>query len=86
MLFMVIEKIEDVEAVRARFVARGRMLPAGVEYLGSWGELDGRRWFQLMEAGDAAAIAEWTSQWEDLVAFEIFPVLSSQDFWATWTL
>ena len=81
MLFMVIEHIRDIDAVAARFAASGRMLPEGVEYIASWGELDGARWFQLMESPDAAALVEWTKQWDDLVEFELLPVLSSQDFW-----
>jgi hypothetical protein len=34
-----------------------------------------------MESPDAAALVEWTKQWDDLVEFELLPVLSSQDFW-----
>jgi hypothetical protein len=82
MLFMVIENVADVAAVGARFAERGRMLPDGVSYLASWGALEGRRWYQLMEAPDAAAIAEWTKRWEDLVAFEVHEVVPSQEFWA----
>ena len=52
MLFMVIETLQDIDAVGARFREKGRMLTEGVTYVASWGELDGGRWFQLMEASE----------------------------------
>jgi len=58
------------------------MLPAGVSYHGSWIDAAGSRCFQLMEAVDAAALEPWTAHWTDLVAFEIVPVVSSNDYWA----
>jgi Protein of unknown function (DUF3303) len=82
MLFMIVETIEDVEAVGARFTARGRLLPEAASYLASWSALEGRLWFQLMEAPDPSAIAEWTQRWADLVSFEIHAVVPSEEFWA----
>jgi hypothetical protein len=32
-----------------------------------------------METDDPALFEEWTRQWSDLVAFEIVPVLTSND-------
>lgn len=83
MLFMVIETLHDVDAVGARFREKGRMLTEGVTYVASWGELDGGRWFQLMEAPDEASLISWTKRWDDLAAFEIHPVVASKDFWST---
>jgi len=35
--------------------------------------------FQVMECSDPDLLAEWTSHWDDLVDFEILPVISSAD-------
>jgi hypothetical protein len=56
------------------------MLPPGLAYLHSWidmRQLD--RCFQLMETDDASLFDEWTANWNDLVTFEIIPVISSAE-------
>jgi hypothetical protein len=58
------------------------MLPAGVSYHGSWIDAFGGRCFQLMEAVDAAALEPWIARWNDLVEFEIVPVVASNEYWA----
>lgn len=84
MLLMVVEKFKDGDPrpIGERFERRGRMLPDGVAYLQSWIDLKGGRCFQLMEAPDLASLAEWTSQWIDLVDFEMIPVVTSAEFWS----
>jgi hypothetical protein len=84
MLFMVIERFRhaDTSLVGERFRQYGRMLPEGVIYHVSWIEADGSRCFQLMEAPDRDALKAWTSRWDDLVDFEIIPVVTSADFWS----
>ena len=84
MLFMVIEHFKngDPKPIGERFQRMGRMLPEGVVYHASWVEPSGARCFQIMEAQDAALLRVWASRWEDLVRFEIVPVLTSQQFWA----
>ena len=84
MLFMVIEhfKTGDATAVGARFKASGRMLPDGVTYQASWMDTPGSRCFQIMEARDLDALNAWTCHWNDIVDFEIVPVVPSADFWA----
>ncbi len=78
---MVIETYRHGPApVYARAADRGRMLPPGLVYLDSW--VDGRefdRCFQLMETEDPALFAEWIATWDDLVAFEVVPVVSSAE-------
>ena len=85
MLFMVIEEFHDgdLAAVAVRFDQHGRMLPDGVRYEASWLEPDGSRCFQVMEAPNRAALDVWIARWSDLVEFEIVPVVTSQEFWAT---
>ena len=84
MLFMVIERFKNRDAgpVGERFRRQGRMLPEGVAYHASWMDWSGDRCFQIMEAPHAESLATWISRWDDLVDFEIVPVLTSADFWS----
>ena len=71
--YMVIESIREncLDAVYARLHAKGRMLPAGLEYIDSWLERDGGRCFQLMHTEGFELFARWTTNWDDPVSFEI---------------
>jgi len=82
---MVIETFQggDPNPVGERFRLQGRMLPEGVVYLASWMEASGARCFQIMEAPDRISLDSWSKHWNDLVDFEIIPVLTSNDYWAT---
>ena len=82
MRYMVIERYTSGPGpVYERAAMRGRMLPDGLHYVDSWivddGQLD--RCFQLMETDEPALFEEWTRLWSDLVAFEIVPVLTSNE-------
>jgi len=81
MLFMVIEKFKnrDARAIYARSRERGRMLPEGLRYVDSWVEANFDRCFQLMECTDAKLFQQWVFSWQDLVDFEIVPVVSSKE-------
>jgi hypothetical protein len=92
MLFMVIERIkgDNLDLVGERFKEKGRMLPEGVVYHTSWMEAEftvpvrlgqSTRCYQLMEAENKELLGEWTKHWEDLVEFEIVPVVTSAEFW-----
>ena len=84
MLFMIIEHFKDGDPrpIRERFVRDGRMMPDNVVYHASWVDPKNLRCFQIMEAGDAEKLTAWTSCWDDLIDFEIVPILSSQDYWS----
>jgi len=84
MLFMVIERFKHGETIRIgeRFRRDGRLLPEGVLYHASWVDSVGARCFQVMEAPDKGALDLWVRRWDDLIDFEIVPVLTSSDFWA----
>jgi hypothetical protein len=84
MLFMVIERFKDGDPspVGERFKRKGRMLPAGVAYQASWVDPAGARCFQVMAAPSAESLATWVERWDDLVDFEIVPVMASSEFWA----
>ena len=75
MLFMIIETFRDTKLVRERFERCGRLLPEGVTYHASWIDPGADRCFQVMEAPDQEALKRWTSLWDDLIDFEIVPVL-----------
>jgi len=84
MLFMVIERFKcgDAGPIGERFKRSGRMLPEGVTYHASWVDSTGARCFQLMEAPHPELLNTWVNCWDDLIDFEIVPVLTSTDFWA----
>ena len=84
MLFMVIERFKhgDAKAIGNRFRQSGRMLPEGVAYHASWVDSTGTRCFQIMEAPQLESLSPWIKRWNDLIDFEIIPVLTSADFWA----
>jgi Protein of unknown function (DUF3303) len=81
MLFMVIERFHDRDAgpVYRWLRERGRMLPDGLRYVGSWIETNFDRCFQLMECDDDRLFADWIAQWNDLMDFEVVPVATSAE-------
>jgi len=78
MLFMVIERFKDAKAVYRRVREKGRILPEGLKYVGSWVEANYDRCFQLMECDDASLFQKWVIQWQDLIDFEIVPIVESK--------
>jgi hypothetical protein len=81
MLYMVIEhfKNQDPVPVYRRFRDRGRLAPSGLEYVSSWVDEKLERCFQLMSTADRGLLDEWITHWSDVVDFEVFPVMSSQE-------
>jgi hypothetical protein len=81
MLYMVIEHFKDGVApeVYRRFRERGRMAPEGLRYVDSWVDLAFRRCFQVMECDDPRLLSAWIANWQDIVEFEVVPVLTSRD-------
>jgi hypothetical protein len=81
MQFMVIERFRNGDAapVYERFRNRGRMAPDGLRYIASWVTADTTECFQVMECDDQSLLQTWISQWEDLVDFEVLPVISSAE-------
>jgi hypothetical protein len=81
LLFMVVEHFKNGDAVPVyrRFRERGRLAPAGLEYVASWVDEKLERCFQLMESEDAKLLDEWMANWSDLTDFEVYPVISSKE-------
>ncbi|HEY1340533.1 MAG TPA: DUF3303 family protein [Bryobacteraceae bacterium] len=76
---MIVERFKDAPAVYRRFRERGRMAPEGLTYVSSWVDDKVERCFQLMETDDARLLDEWMANWKDLVDFEVYPVITSQE-------
>jgi Protein of unknown function (DUF3303) len=81
MLFMIIERFKDGDAIPVyrRFRDRGRMAPADVHYVNSWVTADLTTCYQVMESPDRARLDEWLQRWQDLVEFDVIPVITSPD-------
>lgn len=79
MLYMVIEKYKNKEAVYKRFREKGRMMPEGVSYVNSWVSEDGNTCYQINEAQNEELLYEWSSNWNDVTDFAFIPVISSQE-------
>ena len=77
---MIVERFRlGPRPVYARFRERGRLAPDGLRYVTSWVASDGDRCYQVMECDERAPLDEWIAAWDDLVDFEVIPVISSAD-------
>ena len=81
MLYMVVEHFKSGDAVPVyrRFRERGRLAPEGLSYVASWVDESLQGCFQLMETADRNLLDLWIEQWSDLVDFEVFPVMTSEE-------
>jgi len=81
MLFMIIEHFKggDPIPVYRRFRDRGRLAPDDVCYVNSWVTSDLTTCYQVMDAPDRARLDQWLQRWQDLVDFDVIPVITSPD-------
>jgi hypothetical protein len=81
MLFLVIERFRGGDAVPVyrRFRERGRLAPEGLRYVNSWVTTDLGRCYQVMECDERALLDAWIAEWDDLVDFEVVPVITSAE-------
>lgn len=81
MLYMIVEhfKNQDPVPIYRRFRDQGRMAPQGLEYVSSWVDDKLHLCFQLMETDHPEYIDEWLANWNDLVEFEVYPVITSKE-------
>jgi len=81
MLYMVIERFRngDPVPVYRRFRDRGRLAPEGLTYVSSWVTQDLSICYQVMESTDPALLDRWMAAWNDLVEFEVIPVVTSAE-------
>jgi len=80
-LYMIVEHFKNGDAVSVyrRFRDHGRMAPEGLTYVSSWVDDEFQHCYQLMEAHDRRLLDQWMSHWNDLVEFEVYPVMTSKE-------
>ncbi|MBS1709839.1 MAG: DUF3303 family protein [Armatimonadetes bacterium] len=88
MHYMVVERFRAGEAapVYRRFAERGRLAPEGLEYISSWVNLKLGVCYQVMACDDPSLLQSWMANWEDLVEFEVVPVVTSAEAASTVSL
>lgn len=81
MLYMIIEHFREGDPlpVYRRFRDEGRLAAPDLRYVASWVTGDFRHCYQVMECADRALLDEWMARWNDLVEFEVIPVVTSAE-------
>jgi len=81
MIYMVVEHFRNGDAVPVyrRFRDRGRLAPDGLTYVQSWVDEALQRCYQVMETDHPTLLDQWIANWDDLVDFEVYPVMTSAD-------
>lgn len=87
MHYMIVETFRGgkPQPVYARFREQGRLAPPGLNYVASWVSQAGDRCFQVMECEARELLEQWLARWDDLVDFEVIPVISSAEAAAAFT-
>jgi len=80
-LYMVIENFKngDPVPVYRRFRDHVRLTPEGLTYVSSWVDHKLERCYQVMEAEDRSLLDQWMANWNDVVDFDVCPVISSKE-------
>jgi hypothetical protein len=55
------------------------MMPEGLAYVSSWVDEKLERCYQLMQTADRGLLDAWIANWNDLMDFEVYPVMTSQE-------
>lgn len=63
----------------SRFLETGAPPPEGVTLVGRWFTASHSKGFMLVETDDPKTIFKWTSQWCDLMDFQVEPVLTDEE-------
>ena len=72
------ERVQDGKAVYAKLRDAGRGLPDGLKFVASYVTADLGRCFQLMETDDITLFQRWIADWQDVVEFEVVPVVEGK--------
>ena len=82
MLFMIIFEYEpeNRDTIFNKFIEKGAMLPEGVKEVGMWSSIGGGRVFSVYETNDAAALAKYGHEWNDLGIGELVPLMETRDY------
>ena len=78
MQFMITYEIgpENRTASGKRFQKTGGLPPKGVTMLARWHKSAGLGGWVVCESSSAEAIADWMYQWNDLLRFDVEPVIN----------
>ncbi len=78
-LYMIVEKFKsgERETIYQRLQKKGRMLPAGVEYVNSFLSEDAQTCYQLIKSVSREKINTWIDRWKDVIDFEVVPIEKS---------
>ena len=78
---MIIERFKHGDAVPVyrRFRDRGRLAPEGLTYVASYVDTALQTCYQLMQTDDPAKLQAWIANWNDIVEFEVHPVMTSAE-------
>ncbi len=81
MTYMIIETFKPgkVKEIYKRLEEKGRMQPTGLTYINSWIDENLEKCYQVMETDSIDNIHQWISNWDDVMEFEIVPVISSAE-------
>ncbi|MGB5521720.1 MAG: DUF3303 family protein [Polyangiales bacterium] len=79
MLYMIVEEFRDAVVVYRRLRDFGRQEPPGLTYVASWVTPDMARCYQVMETENRALLDVWMSLWDDVVEFEVVPVVTAEE-------
>ena len=69
---------EARDATVRKFMATGGMPPDGVEMLSRYHNLDGTGGFAILDSTNAAALADYALDWNDLIKIEIIPIMDDE--------
>ena len=80
-LYMVVENFRNGDAlpVYRHFRDHGRLAPEGLSYISSWVTESLDRCYQVMETENRALLDQWIANWNDVVDFEVHPVIISKE-------
>lgn len=69
---------EHANSATERFLETGGQPPKGAKMISRWHDVSGGRGFALSESDDPVAMTKWCRQWNDLLSFEIIPVVTDE--------
>lgn len=78
-VYMVVEHFTDAAAVYRRLWDRGRTAPEGLVFVSAWFDENLERSYRLMQTHDRRLLDEWMANWNDLIDFEVTPVITPEE-------
>ena len=78
-LYMVVEHFKDAAAVYQRLWDLGRILPKGLVLVSAWIDENVERSYRLMQTHDRRLLDKWMANWNDVIDFEVYPVITPEE-------